>query len=84
MGNLTFVKQCHITSELLQIITPRDRNGTFEPQLIRKGQTRITEFDCVFRLDPNANYGNIRTPNPVLFERRIRFIRTLITALIEH
>jgi putative transposase len=24
---------------------PRDRNGTFEPQLIRKGQTRIDGFD---------------------------------------
>ena len=24
---------------------PRDRNGTFEPQLIRKGQTRLTKFD---------------------------------------
>lgn len=24
---------------------PRDRNGTFEPQLVRKGQTRLTEFD---------------------------------------
>jgi transposase-like protein len=29
----------------VQITTPRDRNSTFEPQLIRKGQTRITEFD---------------------------------------
>lgn len=29
----------------LEITTPRDRNGTFEPQIIRKGQTRITEFD---------------------------------------
>lgn len=29
----------------IPIVTPRDRNGTFEPQLIRKGQTRITEFD---------------------------------------
>lgn len=27
------------------IETPRDRNGTFEPQLIGKGQTRLTEFD---------------------------------------
>lgn len=24
---------------------PRDRNGTFEPQRVRKGQTRLTEFD---------------------------------------
>lgn len=29
----------------VEIATPRDRNSTFEPQLIRKGQTRITEFD---------------------------------------
>lgn len=29
----------------VEITTPRDRNATFEPQLIRKGQTRITEFD---------------------------------------
>lgn len=29
----------------VEIITPRDRNGTYEPQLIKKGQTRITEFD---------------------------------------
>lgn len=29
----------------MEINTPRDRNSTFEPQLIRKGQTRITDFD---------------------------------------
>lgn len=29
----------------VDIKTPRDRNATFEPQLIRKNQTRITEFD---------------------------------------
>ncbi|KAF0192288.1 MAG: tnpA [Gammaproteobacteria bacterium] len=29
----------------VEIETPRDRNGTFEPQLIRKGQTRLTQFD---------------------------------------
>jgi len=29
----------------VEISTPRDRNSTFEPQIIRKGQTRITEFD---------------------------------------
>jgi transposase-like protein len=27
------------------IATPRDRNSTFEPQIIRKNQTRFTEFD---------------------------------------
>src|SRR5258708_24452669 len=25
--------------------TPRDRNGTFEPQIVAKGQTRFTGFD---------------------------------------
>ena len=27
------------------IHTPRNRNGDFEPQLIRKGQTQLTQFD---------------------------------------
>jgi len=29
----------------VDINAPRDRNGDFEPQLIRKGQTHLTEFD---------------------------------------
>ena len=29
----------------VNIDTPRDRNATFEPQLIKKGQSRITDFD---------------------------------------
>lgn len=29
----------------VEIDTPRDRNGSFEPQLVRKGQTRLTQFD---------------------------------------
>jgi len=29
----------------VEIEIPRDRNSSFEPQLIRKGQTRLTEFD---------------------------------------
>jgi len=29
----------------VDIDVPRDRNSSFEPQLIRKGQTRLTEFD---------------------------------------
>jgi len=29
----------------VEISTPRDRKSTFEPQIIRKNQTRITEFD---------------------------------------
>jgi len=29
----------------VDIDVPRDRNGTFIPQIVRKGQTRLTEFD---------------------------------------
>ena len=29
----------------VEIETPRDRNGVFEPQLVKKGQTRLTQFD---------------------------------------
>ena len=29
----------------LQLRTPRDRNGTFEPQLVAKGQRRLDGFD---------------------------------------
>jgi putative transposase len=29
----------------VDVSVPRDRNGTFEPQFIEKGQTRLTQFD---------------------------------------
>jgi transposase-like protein len=29
----------------VEINTPRDRNATFSPQLVKKGQTRLTQFD---------------------------------------
>lgn len=29
----------------VSIETPRDRNGSFEPQFVRKGQTRLTQMD---------------------------------------
>jgi len=29
----------------IEIATPRDRNASFEPQLVGKGQTRLTQFD---------------------------------------
>ena len=29
----------------IQLRTPRDRNGTFEPQLVAKGQRRLDGFD---------------------------------------
>lgn len=30
----------------VDIVTPRDRNSSFEPQIIKKGQTRFTDFDA--------------------------------------
>ena len=29
----------------VEIATPRDRSGTFDPQFVRKGQTRLTQMD---------------------------------------
>ncbi|NRA16403.1 MAG: transposase [Oceanospirillaceae bacterium] len=29
----------------IELQTPRDRNGTFEPQIVKKGQSRITGMD---------------------------------------
>jgi len=29
----------------VEILTPRDREGRFEPQLVRKNQTRLTSMD---------------------------------------
>ncbi|CCM10120.1 IS256 family transposase [Cardinium endosymbiont cEper1 of Encarsia pergandiella] len=29
----------------MEINRPRDRNSTFDPQIVRKGQTRFTDFD---------------------------------------
>lgn len=29
----------------ISLATPRDRNGTFEPKIVAKGQTRFTGFD---------------------------------------
>ena len=29
----------------VEMQTPRDRNGTFKPQFVKKGQTRLTQFD---------------------------------------
>ena len=29
----------------VEMKTPRDRNGTFDPQFVKKGQTRLTQFD---------------------------------------
>jgi transposase-like protein len=34
----------------ITIEVPRDRNGEFEPQLIKKHQTRFDGFDCLDNL----------------------------------
>lgn len=38
-------KKLKTDSGELDLETPRDRNGTFEPELVKKGQTRLTGFD---------------------------------------
>lgn len=38
-------KTVSTTDGTLELRTPRDRDGTFEPQLVRKNQTRITGMD---------------------------------------
>ena len=44
--------------------TPRDRNGSYEPKIIGKGQTRFTRLrrqDCV---DVRARHEHARDPGP--------------------
>lgn len=36
----------------LELRTPRDRDGTFEPQLVKKNQTRITGMDVSDSSEP--------------------------------
>ena len=38
-------KRLKTTDGEIEIATPRDRNGTFEPKIVRKGQTRLTQMD---------------------------------------
>lgn len=38
-------KNVSTTDEPLELRTPRDRDGTFEPQLVKKNQPRITGMD---------------------------------------
>jgi putative transposase len=42
-GNMA--KRLKSTHGEVEILTPRDRNGSFEPQLVRKNQTRLTTMD---------------------------------------
>lgn len=43
--NGTTRKKVRGSHGVVEIETPRDRNGTFEPQIIGKRQTRLTQFD---------------------------------------
>ncbi|ECU1311844.1 transposase, partial [Salmonella enterica subsp. enterica serovar Schwarzengrund] len=38
-------KTVTITDGPMELRTPRDRDGSFEPQLVKKNQTRITGMD---------------------------------------
>jgi transposase-like protein len=40
-----YPKTLKSSSGAIAISVPRDRNGEFEPQIISKGQTRLTQFD---------------------------------------
>ena len=40
-----YPKTIKSSSGAVEVSVPRDRNGEFEPQIISKGQTRLTQFD---------------------------------------
>ena len=42
--------------------TPRDRNGSYEPKIIGKGQTRFTGFDDKIHVDVRAGHEHARDP----------------------
>jgi transposase-like protein len=43
--NGSMAKRLKSTHGEVEILTPRDRNGSFEPQLVRKNQMRLTTMD---------------------------------------
>ena len=38
-------KTIHTEDGAIELVTPRDRKGTFEPALVKKGQRRFTSMD---------------------------------------
>jgi transposase-like protein len=65
-----------------EIAIPRDRSGTFEPQLIQKGQTRFDGFDDkILAMLPVVYRRGISKPNCKNYTE-LRFLLTLRWALI--
>jgi putative transposase len=48
----------------MTIAVPRERNGTFEPKLIEKHQTRFEGFDAKDSVDVRAGNDGRRYPGP--------------------
>ena len=48
----------------LELETPRDRQATFEPKIVAKGQTRWTGFDDKNYLDVCAGHDDAGDPGP--------------------
>jgi putative transposase len=48
----------------LELETPRDRNGSFEPKIVAKGQTRFTDFDD--KIVSMYARGCLSTENPCM------------------
>ncbi len=46
-GMVTARKSSKVIHGTIEIDTPRDRNASFEPELVAKGQTRITSNDTI-------------------------------------
>src|SRR5215212_603443 len=46
----------------MPLATPRDRNGSYEPKIIAKGQTRFTGFARQDHLDVCAGHEHARDP----------------------
>ncbi len=58
----------------LELRTPRDRDGSFEPQLVKKNQTRITGMDQLQAL-ANELAKNLKTPEDLSqFDRLLKKI----------
>lgn len=43
--NGSIAKRLKGAHDEVEVLTPRDREGSFEPQLVRKNQTRLTSMD---------------------------------------
>jgi len=51
-----------LNAEQFELNTPRDRNGEFEPELVRKNQRRFTSIEK----KAHWIFMRLKTPNPCL------------------